>query len=122
MRGQSRPARKPLEGCLCLLTAVLLNKPDRLLLQDNLRLSGATYTVGAGRRAGGDTRPYEILYPFLGGRPPWGNSTKGARRPPFGRFKGKGFQRRGGRFPLSGGNVERSETKRVGTIRNPPLL
>ena len=51
VRGQSRPARKPLEGCLCLLTAALLNGPDRLLLQDNLRLSGATYTVGAGRRA-----------------------------------------------------------------------
>ena len=42
-------------------------------------------------------------------------------RPPFGRFKGKGFQRRGGRFPLSGGNVERSETKGGGTIRNPPF-
>ena len=81
MRGQSRPARKPLERCLCLLTAVLLNQPDHLLLQDNLRLSGAAYTVGAGRRAGGDTRPYEILYPFFGGRPPWGNSTKGAEAP-----------------------------------------
>ena len=28
---------------------------------------------------------------------------------------------KGGRFPLSGGNVERSETKGVGTIRNPPF-
>ena len=35
-------------------------------------------------------------------------------RPPFGRFKEKGFLGKGGRFPLSGGNVERSETKGVG--------
>ena len=51
-RGQSRPARKPYERYLCLLTAVLLNKPDRLLLQGTVRLSGATYTVGSARRAG----------------------------------------------------------------------
>ena len=58
VRGQSRPARKPYEKCLCLLTAVLLNKPDRLLLQDTMRLSCRTYTVGAGRRADEDIRPY----------------------------------------------------------------
>ena len=52
MRKQLRPARKPHERCLCLLTAVLLNEPDRLLLQGTMRLSGATYTVGSGRRAG----------------------------------------------------------------------
>ena len=44
------------------------------------------------------------------------------RRPPFGRFKGKGSLGKGGRFPLSGGNVERSETKEIGTIRNPSPL
>ena len=86
MRGQSRPTRKPLEGCLCLLTAVLLNKPDRLLQQDNLRLSGATYTVGAGRRAGGDTRPYEILYPFFWGASPLGEFHKGGPQAPFWSF------------------------------------
>ena len=58
MRGQSRPARKPLERCLCLLTAVLLNKPARLLLQDDLRLSGAAYTVGSEQRAATWGRPY----------------------------------------------------------------
>ena len=58
VRGQSRPARKPYEKCLCLLTAVFLNKPDRLLLQDTMRLSCRTYTVGAGRRADEDIRPY----------------------------------------------------------------
>ena len=52
MRKQLRPARKPHERCLCLLTAVLLNEPDRLLLQGTMRLRGATYTVGSGRRAG----------------------------------------------------------------------
>ena len=49
MRGQLRPARKPLERCLTVITAVLLNGLDRLLLQDDLRLSGSTYTVGGGR-------------------------------------------------------------------------
>ena len=52
MRKQLRPARKPHERCLCLLTAVLLNEPDRLLLQGTMRLSGSTYTVGGDRRAG----------------------------------------------------------------------
>ncbi len=86
MRRQLRPARKPHERCLCLLTAVLLNELDRLLLQDAMRLSGAAYTVGGNRRPGEGTgpyrtggkpygraatwgRPYEIPYPF-GGRPP----------------------------------------------------
>ena len=51
MRKQLRPARKPHERYLCLLTAVLLNELDRLLLQDAMRLSGTAYTVdgGAGR-------------------------------------------------------------------------
>ena len=53
-----RPARKPREGCLCLLTAVLLNKRDYLLLQGTMRLSGSTYTVGGGLGGGGHTRPY----------------------------------------------------------------
>ena len=103
MRGQSRPTRKPLERCLCLLTAVLLNKPDHLLLQDNLRLSGATYTVGAGRRAGGDTRPYEILHPFLGGVPLGGIPQRGPAGPLLVVLRGKDF-------------------KGEGEIRNPPLL
>ena len=55
---QLRPARKPHERCPCLLTAVLLNKPDRLLLQDDLRLSGAAYTVGSEQRAATWGRPY----------------------------------------------------------------
>ena len=50
-----------------------------------------------------------------------GADVSSARGPPFGRFKGKGSLEKGGRFPLSGGNVERSETKGVGTIRNPPF-
>ena len=50
-RRQSRPARKPLERCLNSITAALLNEPGHLLLQDDLRLSGSTYTVGSGRRA-----------------------------------------------------------------------
>ena len=58
VRRQLRPARKPREGCLNFITAALLNGPDRLLLQDNLRLSGAAYTVGAGRRAATRGRPY----------------------------------------------------------------
>ena len=61
-RGQLRPARKPLEGCLCLLTAVLLNELDRLLLQGTVRLSGATYTVG-GRRA---ATPDALISPRAG--------------------------------------------------------
>ena len=78
-----------------------------MLLQDATRLSGAAYTVGGGRRAGGDTRPYtrikivcvgadvligpraatwgrpyEIPYPFRGASL-WGNSkSRGGRRPP----------------------------------------
>ena len=108
---QLRPARKPHERCPCLLTAVLLNKPDRQLLQGTMRLGGASYTVGSARRAGpffvrrgrcliGPRaapcgRPYEIPYPFRGASL-WGNSTKGARRPPFGRFKGIGSLGKGG--------------------------
>ena len=46
MRKQLRPARKPHERCLNFITAVLLNKLNHLLLQDNLRLCGAAYTVG----------------------------------------------------------------------------
>ena len=51
VRGQSRPARKSLEQCQKIITAVLLNELDRLLLQDAMRLSGTAYTVdgGAGR-------------------------------------------------------------------------
>ena len=45
-----------------------------------------------------------------------GADVSSARGPPFGRFKGKGSLGKGGRFPLSGGNVERSETKGVGII------
>ena len=52
---------------------------------------------------------------------PGGTSNRGAAAPLIGRFKGKGSLGKGGRFPLSGGNVERSETKGVGTIRNPPF-
>ncbi len=46
-----RPARWPQEGYLTVITAVLLNELDRLLLQDAMRLSGTAYTVdgGAGR-------------------------------------------------------------------------
>ena len=91
----------------------------QVLLQDKVRLSSRTYTVGGGRRAGplfvcrgrcliGPRaatcgRPYEILHPFRGAFP-------------------SGEFHKGGRFPLSGGNVERSETKGVGTIRNPSPL
>ena len=46
---------------------------------------------------------------------PYGNASFSGVRPPLGEFH------KGGRFPLSGGNVERSETKGVGTIRNPPF-
>ena len=51
VRGQSRPARKSLEQCQKIITAVLLNELDLLLLQDAMRLSGTAYTVdgGAGR-------------------------------------------------------------------------
>ena len=85
---QSRPARKPHEGCLNFITAVLLNELDRLLLQGTVRLSCRTYTVGSGRRIGllfvcrgrcligpraaTRGRPYEILYPFRG-ESLWGN-------------------------------------------------
>ena len=55
---QLRPARKPHERCPCLLTAVLLNKPDRQLLQGTMRLGGASYTVGSARSAH-NVRPYE---------------------------------------------------------------
>ena len=46
-----RPARRPQERCAKIITAVLLNELDRLLLQDDLRLSCRTYTVGGGRWA-----------------------------------------------------------------------
>ena len=88
VRRQSRPARKPHEGCLNFITAVLLNELDRLLLQGTMRLSCRTYTVGSGRRIGllfvcrgrcligpraaTRGRPYEILYPFRG-ESLWGN-------------------------------------------------
>ena len=61
-------------------------KHVQVLLQDKMRLSGATYTVGAGRRAGGDTRPYEILYPFFGGASPLGEFHKGGPQAPFWSF------------------------------------
>ena len=51
-RRQSRPARCHQEGCAKIITAVLLNGPDHLLLQDDLRLSCLTYTPGGSRRAG----------------------------------------------------------------------
>ena len=41
------------------------------------------------------------------------------REDEVGRFKEWGFQRGEGLFPLSGGNVERSETKGVGEIEIP---
>ena len=59
MRKQLRPARKPHERYLCLLTAVLLNELDRLLLQDAIRLSALVYTVGDGPAATWG-RPYGI--------------------------------------------------------------
>ena len=105
MRGQLRPARKPHERYLCLLTAVLLNELDRLLLQDAMRLSGAAYTVGGGRRGGpffvcrdrcligpqvATRAPYGNAS-FSGGRPPGGIPQRGPR-PPFGRFKERGLQ------------------------------
>ena len=55
---RSRPARRPQERCAKIITAVLLNKPDHLLLQDAMRLSCRTYTVGGGRRAATRGRPY----------------------------------------------------------------
>ena len=110
MRKQLRPARKPHERYLCLLTAVLLNKPDRLLLQGTMRLSWRTYTVGAGRRdwplfvcrgrcligprAATWGRPYGDAS-FSGERPPRGIPQRGPR-PPFGRFKGIGSLGKGG--------------------------
>ena len=116
VRGQSRPARKPLEGCLCLLTAVLLNKPDRQLLQGTMRLSGATYTVGSARRPGpffvcrgrcphrpeGGRRPPLRKRIFFWGASPWGNSIKGAEAP-FWSFQGERVLRERGKFeiPLS---------------------
>ena len=51
-RRQSRPARCHQEGFAKIITAVLLNGPDHLLLQDDLRLSCLTYTPGGSRRAG----------------------------------------------------------------------
>ena len=51
-RWQSRSARCPHGRCLNFITAVLLNELDRLLLQDAMRLSCRTYTVGGGRRVG----------------------------------------------------------------------
>ena len=110
---------------------------NQVLLQDTMRLSGAAYTVGGGRRAGplfvcrgrcphrpagGHTGPplqenASLSTPFS----PGGTSNRGAAAPLIGRFKERGVQRGEGRFPLSGGNVERSETKGVGTIRNPPF-
>ena len=52
VRGQSRPARCPHEGCLTVITAALLNELDRLLLHGTMRLSGAAYTVGGDGRGG----------------------------------------------------------------------
>ena len=72
MRKQLRPARKPHERYLCLLTAVLLNELDRLLLQDAMRLSGAAYTVGGNRRPGEGTGPYRT-----GGKPYGRAATRG---------------------------------------------
>ena len=59
VRGQSRPARKSLEQCQKIITAVLLNELDRLLLQDAIRLSALAYTVGDGPAATWG-RPYGI--------------------------------------------------------------
>ena len=113
MRKQLRPARKPHERYLCLLTAVLLNELDRLLLQDAMRLSGAAYTVGGNRRPGEGTgpyrtggkpygraatwgRPYEIPYPFRGASS-WGipNQEAAAGRPQtMTQRSGHGLERR----------------------------
>ena len=93
----SRSARCPHEQCLTVITAVLLSEPTRLLLQGTMRLSGATYTVGSGRRAATWGRPYEILHPFRGAFP-WGNSTKGAEAP-FWSFQGDRVLRERGPIP-----------------------
>ena len=110
MRKQLRPARKPHERYLCLLTAVLLNELDRLLPQDAMRLSGAAYTVGGDRRVGPlfECRGRCLIGPraatwgrpygdasFSGERPPGGIPQRGPR-PPFGRFKGIGSLGKGG--------------------------
>ena len=71
--------------------------------------------------AGGRRPPATENASFPAPFPPGGTSNRGAAAPLIGRFKGKGSLGKGGRFPLSGGNVERSETKGVGTIRNPPF-
>ena len=55
------------------------------------------FNIHRGRwTAGGHTGPPLRNPASFSGAFPWGNSTKGARRPPFGRFKGIGFLGKGG--------------------------
>ena len=114
MRKQLRPARKPHERCLCLLTAVLLNKPDHLLLQDTMRLSGSTYTVGGGGRIGplfvcrgrcphrpegGHTESPLRKRIFFWGASPLGEFHKGGSEAPFWSFQGERVLRERGPIP-----------------------
>ena len=88
----------------------------QVLLQDEKRLRGSTYTVGGERRVGPlfACRGRCLIGPraaaghpygnesFSGVRPPWGNSTKGAEAP-FWSFQGERVLRERGKFeiPLS---------------------
>ena len=56
----------PSERCAKIITAVLLNGPDHLLLQDEMRLGGSTYTVGGGRRPGEADSPCQGEMPRRG--------------------------------------------------------
>ena len=109
-RWQSRSARRPLERCLNFITAVLLSEPAHLLLQDDMRLSSRTYTVGGGRRAH-TVRPYKAaLRParnihspigaLLSARIPRGEFHKGGPEPPFWSFQGEGVTRGRGKFEI----------------------
>ena len=91
-----------------IIAAALLNEPNVLLLQDNLRLSGAAYTVGAGRMTGPlfVCRGRCLIGPRAAtwGRPLWEDTHVG-RDDPVRREKAK--------EPLSGGGAERSEAEGV---------
>ena len=73
-----------------------------MLLQDAMRLSGAAYTVGGGRRAATRGRPYRKRI-FFWGATPLGEFHKGGRGPLLVVSRGEDF-------------------KGEGEIRNPPLL
>ena len=95
--------------------------------KDRMRLSGAAYTVGGGRRAGllfvcrgrcligpraaTRGRPYEILHPFWGAFPR-GNSTKGGPEAPFWSFQGEGISKGRGPIPLIRGKCRAQRDKR----------